>query len=89
VLGSAREEALIMAVPWIIMFWLQLNIRQNPATAKGIIATHEGVSVFLTVNDHVIGLSDGNNDYLGPKITGLEKTPWILTTGSGRTKICI
>lgn len=47
------------------------------STNKGIIAFYEGITVFLTVDDHVIGINDGEADYLGPRITGLESAPWI------------
>lgn len=67
-----------MKPPWSIAFWYQLVLEPKPATKKGIIASYEGITVFLTVDDHVIGINDGETDYLGPTITGLKNAPWIL-----------
>ena len=67
-----------MKLPWSIYFWYQLNLDPKPATKKGIIASYEGINIFLTVDDHVIGINDGEIDYLGPKIIGLENAPWIF-----------
>ena len=69
-----------MQPPWSICFWFQLNLKPRIPTNKGIITSYEGITVFLTVDNHVIGINDGETDYLGPKITGLENAPWIFSS---------
>jgi len=75
---------------WSICFWFQLNLEPKIPTNKGIITSYKGITVFLTVDDHVIGINDGEADYLGPRITGLESAPWIffgLTKDVSRTTL--
>ncbi|MFC1694219.1 hypothetical protein ACFL1R_12015 [Candidatus Latescibacterota bacterium] len=84
------DGTFIMKIPWSTTFWFQLRLWPKPTTEKGIIASYRGVNIFLTVKNHVIGLNGGQNDYLGPKITGLENTPWIffcLTKGKLQTTL--
>lgn len=66
-----------MRPQWSILFWFQLKLETKIPTNKGIITSYKGITVFLTVDDHVIGINDGEADYLGPRITGLESAPWI------------
>ncbi len=79
-----------MQPPWSICFWFQLNLEPKTPTNKGIIASYEGITVFLTVDGHIIGINDGEVDYLGPRIMGLENAPWIffgLSKGVSKTTL--
>jgi len=55
-----------------------MNLEPRPMTDKGIIISYEGINVFLTVDKHIIGINDGNSEYLGPAVIGLENSPWIF-----------
>ncbi|MEW6714087.1 MAG: hypothetical protein AB1306_03210, partial [Nitrospirota bacterium] len=83
-----RKDYISMQPPWSIMFWIQL--RQWPDAPAGLIATYENITVFLSTEDNVIGIRDGNKTYLGPKISGLDNMPWIcfgLTRGQSITTL--
>jgi len=67
-----------MVAPWTIMFWLQLSLQLEPADGIGVIASYRGITIFLTVRDHVICLNNGDSNFLGPRIKGLEKEAWIF-----------
>jgi len=67
-----------MKTPWSIVSWYQISLLSKPSTVKGIIFSYNAITVFLAVDDHIIGINDGEHDYLGPIIAGLENAPWIL-----------
>lgn len=72
-----REET-YMNPPWSIAVWYKIDLDPLLTTDKGIIVSYEGIYVFLTIDKHIIGINDGNFEYLGPVVTGLEDSPWIL-----------
>jgi len=63
---------------WSIAVWYKINLDSLPKPGKDIIVSYEGIYVFLTIDKHIIGINDGNFKYLGPVVTGLEDSPWIL-----------
>jgi len=67
-----------MKPPWTIVYWYKINLDPLPTTDKGILIFYEGIYVFLTIDKHIIGINDGNSEYLGPVVTGLEYSPWIM-----------
>lgn len=66
-----------MEAPWTIMFWLQIWLKREPPNGVGIVASYNDVVVFLRTTDYTMGISSEGTTFLGPKITGLERNPWL------------
>jgi hypothetical protein len=67
-----------MEAPWTIMFWLQIWLKRERPNGFGIIASYNDVIVFLRTADYTMGISSEGNAFVGPKITGLERNPWLF-----------
>ncbi len=81
-----------MKPPWSILFWYKLNLALPPTSTRGIITSYQGVTLFLTLPDHIIGINDGVKEYLGPVVTGLESSPWVhygLTNDGSNIMLCL
>ena len=67
-----------MNPPWSFLFWY--NIAAPPKLPQGreVIFSYQGITIFLSLDDHKIGIKDGEQEYLGPVLTGLENEPWIF-----------
>lgn len=66
-----------MKPTWSVILRYQIRLFPKPPGVKGIITSYKGITVFLIIDDHTIGINDGEHDYLGPIITGLENEPFI------------
>lgn len=66
-----------MGESWTILFWLQLRPYFEIPDGVGMIVRYRGVTLFLRVKDHVLGIDDSEHIFLGPKVIGLENEPWI------------
>lgn len=75
-----------MKPPWSTAFWFRID-NSKPPRGNGIIASYQGIDIFLTPDNHAIGLGIGNSKYLGPALADISRWMHYVLTNDGTTVI--